>query len=554
MPNDVSAAGQPADPVKPALSIRARLMVLAAIIIAPLMLDRVRTIEVDRSDRIAAANQQVLGLARQGIDAQREIIISARAFLEVVGRAHATIAATPESCDRFLTDVAGQVSWIKTFSVAQPDGRIVCSSKPEAVGLDVSDRSYFQRALRTGQFVLSDYAVARLNTTPIVVAVHPQRGRDGAVEAVLIGVLDSVWIARLAGTAAGEPRAAVLMVDGEGAVLTHEPDPGKWTGRQFRDHPLVRTMLARSEGLAIETGLDGVRRVFGFAQLPGTQTRLAIGLDETDILQRVDREMRYAYLQLVVAASILAFAIWVGGNRLIVRPIRLLALMAERFGRGEYEMRTGGRRWATEFLPLVAALDEMAAKILARRDEARVVTERLNELATRDELSGLANRRAFDAALDAEWTRAQARGDAVTLAMIDADYFKPFNDHYGHVAGDACLRALGEILGATVRTDLDLAARYGGEEFALLLPGMDLTSALKVAERLRRAIEDRGVPHAKAPFGRVTVSIGVASLRPRPGEPARMLVEAADTALYAAKRRGRNQVIAHEPVTLPLAS
>src|SRR5262249_29463513 len=161
---------------------------------------------------------------------------------------------------------------------------------------------------------------------------------------------------------------------------------------------------------------------------------------------------------------------------------------------------------------------------------------------------------AFDATLEVEWNRAQARGHLLALAMIDADHFKSFNDHYGHVSGDACLRALGENLAAMVRTETDLAARYGGEEFALLLPGMDSNAALKVAERLRKAIEDRCLPHAKAPCGHVTVSIGVASLRPQPGEPAQFLVEAADAALYAAKRRGRNQTVAHEAVTFPLAS
>src|SRR3989454_4818393 len=346
---------------KPALSIRARLMVLAAIVLVPLMLDRMRGIEIDRAERINVANQQTLALVRQGIDAQREIVISARAFLQVAARAHAALAATAQSCDRFLADMVAQVAWIKTFSLADPEGRIVCSSSPQAVGLDIADRLYFQQALRTGSYVLSDYAVGRLNNTPMLVAGFPQRAADGAIEAVLIGVLDSVWINRLVNATAEHPRAAVLMVDGEGAILTHYPEGGAWSGRAFKDHPLARAMLARSEGVVTENGLDGVRRVFGFVQLPGTATRLAIGLDEREILHRVDREMRYAYLQLAVIGTILFLAIWFGGNRLIVRPIPLLAPTAERLGPGAFEMRTSQRRWAAEFAPLVAALDEMAA-------------------------------------------------------------------------------------------------------------------------------------------------------------------------------------------------
>jgi diguanylate cyclase (GGDEF)-like protein len=550
MSNDRQDPALSAGQAKPSLSIRARLFVLAAIILAPMMFDRVRTMEADRAERTAAAHQQVLGLVRQGIDAQRETLISTRAFLQVAARAHATVATGRAACDRFLSDMAAQVSWIKTFSVASPDGHIVCSSAPQAIGLEISDRHYFQEAMRTGQYVLSDYAVGRLNATPMIVALFPQRGADGTVEAVLVGVLDSVWVGRLANATAGHANAALMMVNGTGAVLTHHPDPGDWTGREFKDHPLVRAMLARPEGTVSENGLDGIRRVFGFVQLPGMETRLAIGLDEREILSRVDREMLHAYLQLALIAAVLALAIWVGGYRLIVRPIRLLAAMAERFGRDEYEMRGTRRRWAAEFIPLVVALDEMAAKIVARRDEARVLAERLSALATTDELSRLANRRAFDAALKTEWERARTRGEHVALAMVDADHFKAFNDHYGHVHGDACLRSLGEILAMAVRTDLDLAARYGGEEFALLLPGVDIHVAEEVAQRLRKVVEQRDLRHETAPLGRVTVSIGVASLRPAAGQSAQALVEAADAALYAAKRHGRNTVVAHETMKL----
>jgi diguanylate cyclase (GGDEF)-like protein len=359
--------------------------------------------------------------------------------------------------------------------------------------------------------VLSDYARGRVNSAPTSVALLPQIGSDGMVESVLIGALDSEWITRLASTAAERPRSAIVVVNGAGAVLAHHPEPERWSGRDFNEHPLVRAMLSRPDGVAMENGLDGVRRVFGFAQLPGTETRLAIGLDEQEIVQSVDREMRYAYLQLAAIATMLLLAIWVGGNRFIVRPIRLLALLAERFGHGEYEMHTARRRWAAEFLPL-------------------------------------------DAALDSEWKRAQLRGEPVALAMIDADHFKLFNDHYGHVAGDSCLRAIAEVLAGAVRTDLDLAARYGGEEFALLLPGMELPEARKVVMDLRQAIEDRQMGHAKSPSGHVTVSIGVAALRPVLGEKAQVLVEAADGALYDAKRQGRNTVVAYEPMMVLMAS
>jgi hypothetical protein len=407
MSNDGLLPGRGAP--RPALSIRARLALLALIMLAPLMVDRVRDIETDRIDRIKTAHQQTLSFARQGTEGQKEVIISARAFLQVAARAHATFAANPESCDRFLADITLQVPWMKSFSVAARDGRVACSSSPDAIGIDISDRLYFQQVMRTGNYVLSDYTVGRVSNTPMIVAGFPQWSADGTVQAVMIGVLDSLWLPRLASATAERPRAAVLMVDGQGTVLTHHPDPGTWTGRQFKDHPLVRPMLSQPEGVVTAAGLDGVRRVFGFVQLPGTETRLAIGLDESEILARVNREMALAYGQVGLIAAIVLVLIWFGGDRLIVRPIRLLALTAERVGRGEYETHIGNRRWAAEFIPLVTALDTMAARIAARRAEARAMTDHLSELATKDELSGLSNRRAFDKRLETEWQHAMTR-------------------------------------------------------------------------------------------------------------------------------------------------
>jgi diguanylate cyclase (GGDEF)-like protein len=138
--------------------------------------------------------------------------------------------------------------------------------------------------------------------------------------------------------------------------------------------------------------------------------------------------------------------------------------------------------------------------------------------------------------------------------MIDIDHFKLYNDRYGHVAGDTCLRAVGETLSLVTLEEAVLVARYGGEEFALLLPGLDLARAAELAEEARKSIEDLLITHAEAPCGVVTISIGVESLVPEKGQSAASLVEAADSALYAAKRGGRNTVVARAPVLLSMAS
>ncbi len=174
--------------------------------------------------------------------------------------------------------------------------------------------------------------------------------------------------------------------------------------------------------------------------------------------------------------------------------------------------------------------------------ELETVNARLTELSATDGLTGIANRRAFDAALQAEWSRAARDAADLGLLVIDVDHFKLFNDRYGHPAGDECLRAVAEATAHCLRRPPDLAARFGGEEFVALLPGTSALRAVDVAERVRTAILSAAIAHEASAFGWVTVSIGAASIAPHPGDNAQALIDLADKALYEAKRMGRNQV------------
>jgi diguanylate cyclase (GGDEF)-like protein len=247
-------------------------------------------------------------------------------------------------------------------------------------------------------------------------------------------------------------------------------------------------------------------------------------------------------------------AAWFGGERLILRPIRSLVRTATRFGRGDLQARAANEPWMAEFEPLAAAFDDMARKLAAREEELQIANQHLEELASLDGLTGLANRRGFDRELARAWRRADEHREPLALMMIDIDHFKLFNDRYGHVRGDACLRAVGETLSLVALDDVAVVARYGGEEFALLLPGLDVGRTIALAEEARRAIEHLLMTHADAPCGVITISIGVESLVPASNQTAADLVEAADRALYDAKRRGRNTVVAHSPLLLSAAS
>jgi diguanylate cyclase (GGDEF)-like protein len=184
--------------------------------------------------------------------------------------------------------------------------------------------------------------------------------------------------------------------------------------------------------------------------------------------------------------------------------------------------------------------------ILMRETKLRLSLQReLAKLAGTDGLTGLANRRTFDGSLERAWKLASRTHSPISLMMIDADHFKRFNDLHGHPAGDAALRAIAQAISPTARRPEDCAARYGGEEFAVLLPMCDHADGLRLAEAIRASVNAIRGPS-------VTLSIGVATHVPGPGKGTADLVRAADEALYAAKKAGRNRVCPAEQISPPL--
>jgi diguanylate cyclase (GGDEF)-like protein len=182
------------------------------------------------------------------------------------------------------------------------------------------------------------------------------------------------------------------------------------------------------------------------------------------------------------------------------------------------------------------------ASMLLSDQRLEAANARLTELSATDGLTGIGNRRAFDSTLQTEWGRAARDATDLALLVIDVDHFKSFNDRYGHPAGDDCLRLIAEVTQRTLRRPPDFAARFGGEEFVALLPGTDEVGAREVAQRVRLAVLDACMAHEGNPIGYVTISIGAASMAPRPGDVAQKLIDLADRALYSAKQYGRNQV------------
>jgi len=196
------------------------------------------------------------------------------------------------------------------------------------------------------------------------------------------------------------------------------------------------------------------------------------------------------------------------------------------------------------------------AEIVRARDALEALNQTLERLSLQDGLTGLSNRRHFDMAMDKEFRRAIRSASSLALVMIDVDCFKQYNDIYGHVAGDECLRKISQVVKACQNRPGDVTARYGGEELGVLLPDTDVNEAMVIAEKIRLAIHNLGIAHVGNSAGVVTISAGVDALVPvRDLNKPLELIQAADKALYAAKASGRDRVcdnasigILHHPI------
>jgi diguanylate cyclase (GGDEF)-like protein len=314
---------------------------------------------------------------------------------------------------------------------------------------------------------------------------------DGTFSGVAIAPISLQYFARTyAHVDVGRSGSITLLAE-NGTIMFRKPR--SFIGRRMTDAGMFAPAYkSRPAGWFIRSShVDGIRRLFAFRRLHNYPLIVQVAFAESDYLADWETATR-------TSAVVVFF---------IILTVCGLA--------GVLDIQIGRRKRAEDTLARLALLDG---------------------------LTGLANRRQFDTMLEREWRRGARDGTALAVLMIDVDNFKSYNDLYGHQLGDKALQTIAQTIAANVMRPTDIAARYGGEEFVVILPGTDLSSAMTVAERIRTAVIDSALAHQGAPSGLASVSIGVAGTVP-PSIGARCaLVEAADRALYDAKRTGRNRI------------
>jgi diguanylate cyclase (GGDEF)-like protein len=537
--------------LKQLLGIRARLALLAVILVTPLMLERARSLEDARAKQLAQASEEFVRLANHSADTQREVISSVETLLKSAAYIRASAGGISRSCDILRASLPDNLPWIRNVLMVGGDGRVQCSTNNTFVGVDLSERAYIKKARTSDEIVFSDFTFVPAINKAVILAAYPVAAINRDSDALVVASISLEWMSKLMDNLGARPGVSSALVDANGIVMAAPKDDAKFIGKSLDNVPLMAAIAEaalnsnKDQGSLSFRGGDGSRRVLSFARIAGTGSRLIASIDEDKVTAAINQDIRAAYLQLGFVILFVLLGALIAAERLIIKPIDMMAEMAKRFGQGDSSARVAHNRLPAEFVSLARAFNAMAAQLGQRERELVATNDRLTVIASIDMLSGLANRRGFQSRLDFEWMKAQQYECALSLMMIDVDHFKLYNDPYGHPEGDVCLTKLGETLSGIAAETMGFAGRYGGEEFCLLLPNVEGERAREIGEAVRSAVLALALPHRTSIHQYVTVSVGVASARPsdtqRPGD----LIEAADAALYAAKHRGRNIVAEH---------
>ncbi len=402
-------------------------------------------------------------------------------------------ALDPELRQRVLFDRSVTAKDMGSIVVLDRDGTLTYDSRimvpmPE----DHSERDYFRllkQNPRSGLYVSQPWRAVDGFYIAIGRALTDDEGRFTGVVA---GTMRLSYFASMFNQIKLQPRDTLALFRESGELLMRAPFQPEAVGRSLAGTPAFGRMSHHASGSFEEVGrFDGVHRLFVFRRIGNYPLMLSYNLATDDI-----------------------YASW--------------------------------RRKAWQFGALIVALCAInmtllvfLGRALRQRSEAEA---RMAAMATTDSLTGIANRRALDAAFEREWRRAMRLQTPVSLLMLDADHFKRYNDTHGHQAGDAALAAIADCIKINVRRGSEICARYGGEEFAVLLPGLNSAQAIVRAEAIRESLATLRRDQCGRTDSAPTVSIGVACMIPRQGLEPRDLVKFADGALYEAKTNGRDRI------------
>ncbi|WP_016953097.1 diguanylate cyclase [Anabaena sp. PCC 7108] len=474
---------------------------------------------------------------------------------------------------------------VLSYALLDLKGKNVLDTKTSNISKDESVENYFKEPLKTGFSFVSSMKLSP--TIPDLITVFfssPVRNAKGDILGVLRVSYNATVVQQLVTrrTEQAGAKSFAILLDENNIYLAHSTAPKlifksivplptdvvtqlQWEGR-LPNFPVKE--LATNES-KLKQALDHKQPyVISSLEAAGNQVDLiAIAYLQYKpwsvlfaqplavALAPVEKQIRDAMFLFSLIASVVTIIAFVIGQ-LVTKQIIYLNNIVSHFTAGNLDIRVKinskdeigqlAKSFNNMALQLQTSFETLEHRVQERTEELVIANRKLELLANMDGLTQIANRRCFDHYLALEHTRHQREQNPLALIMIDIDYFKVYNDSYGHQGGDECLIKVAQEIAKVTQRPTDLVARYGGEEFAVILSNTDIKGALKVAKTIQTAIASLQIPHQNSQVSNyITLSMGVASLVPTLEQNLETLISYADQALYAAKEQGRNRAIAH---------
>lgn len=491
-------------PLKAATISLVVLACLTAALVLAWSLLHARELELDRA-RIAASNT-TLTLANQAsssFNVADSVLVSLVDKIEAEGWSELNV-------DRLRTQMAKQMAHLPALQglfVYDETGRWIANSSARKFdGRNNSDRAYFQyhKHSRDRGVHIGSPIIGRTSGAWVLPVSRRIEHPDGSFAGVALATVRIDFYRRIYEGLDLGPGGEVMMTIDDGTLLLRSPFDARELGRNIASSPVF--LLQAKQGFATQTidaVIDGRARIYSHARIGVYPVGITLLQDQHAVLAGWRHSAVFA------------------GLALLLLVVGLLLL-------GRHVVRQ------------LALREQLERELLSTKAHLETANTALSTMAYIDGLTELFNRRYYEQALQREVGRASRNGSSIAVLMLDVDFFKKYNDRYGHQAGDVTLKAVARSIQRGLRRSGDLAARYGGEEFVVILPDTDLAGAREVAETIRVAVQACAIPHEDAPLGVVTLSVGMCAAVPQSGEGGAALVARADAALYRAKAAGRN--------------
>jgi PAS domain S-box-containing protein len=362
-------------------SLRTRLILIVLLAVIPALGLTLYSGLEQRHRALSRAQGDALRMAENASDVQERLFENSKQIFFALSQIPEVQNLYPAACSKILKDLQSQSKGYTTFFAVKPNGDLFASTLPVRGHMNFTDRAWYQQILKTREFVIGEYVIGRISGKATVTLAYPVLDRKGEMKAILGTGLDLGWLNQFITERKPPAGTTLTVIDRKGTILLRYPEPEKYIGKAMPEESILKTILAKEEGVSEATGLDGIPRLYGFTSLDRftRSVYVSVGIPKEVAFAEATRDMRRSLIWLGIVGALAIIAAWFGSSLFIMRPIDRLLRATKRLAEGDLMSRAGPRYNRGEIGQLVFAFDQMADALAEKEAQLREYTEQLEQ-------------------------------------------------------------------------------------------------------------------------------------------------------------------------------